>query len=111
MDYERIEGPDGLEIRVRATTATVPARSAAATASRSPWSRSSTACVSPSRAPSMDRKAWSTRLTTFDREHEMAMSLDEFLVDYPVDRVAVDAHKQRMLDAIEEARREDAEQT
>ncbi|WP_431785004.1 hypothetical protein [Microbacterium maritypicum] len=40
----------------------------------------------------------------------MAMSLDEFVVDHPVDRSAVDAHKQRMLEAIEEARREDGEQ-
>lgn len=39
----------------------------------------------------------------------MAMSLDEFLVDYPVDRSAVDAHKRRMLEAIEEERSGDAE--
>ena len=39
------------------------------------------------------------------------MTLDEFLVDHPVDRAAVDAHKQRMLEAIEVARREDEERT
>ncbi|MFD5225716.1 hypothetical protein ACFWHT_08865 [Microbacterium sp. NPDC058342] len=32
----------------------------------------------------------------------MAMTLEEFLVDHPVDRATVDAHKQRMLDAIEQ---------
>ncbi|MGX1791714.1 hypothetical protein ACWIDW_02020 [Microbacterium sp. NPDC055312] len=40
----------------------------------------------------------------------MAMSLNEFLVDHPIDRAAVDAHKQRLLEAIEEARYGDAEQ-
>lgn len=44
------------------------------------------------------------------KERLMAMSLNEFLVDHPVDRAVVDAHKRRMLDAIEEARYDDAEQ-
>ncbi len=38
------------------------------------------------------------------------MTLDEFLVDHPVDRAAVDAHKQRLLEAIEETRHEGGEQ-
>ncbi|MGF6821272.1 hypothetical protein M2317_000158 [Microbacterium sp. ZKA21] len=40
----------------------------------------------------------------------MAMSLDEFLVEHPVDRAAVDAHKQHMLEAIAEALREEGEE-
>lgn len=40
----------------------------------------------------------------------MATTLEEFLAEHPVDRSAVDAHKRRVLDAIEESRREDGEQ-
>jgi len=43
------------------------------------------------------------------KERLMGMSLDEFLVDHPVDRAVVDAHKRRMLNAIDEAQYDDAE--
>lgn len=40
----------------------------------------------------------------------MAMYLDEFLVDHPIDRGSVVAHKQRILAATEETKqRDDAE--
>lgn len=51
-----------------------------------------------------------TPSTMSGKEHLMAMSLDEFLVEHPVDRAAVDAHKQHMLEAIAEALREEGEE-